>query len=152
MTTSRLLAAAAAGGALALAGALAQVSGRTAVTRPLRSTALAGGLTGVATTTTAVTGPPVVLHLLEHAVPPPVARATLSAIFLVLALATMPLLAAAGASFPSAGLVGVALVACGAGWGLGVAIRGRVPAAKVRALTITLVLVSGATGVAGALV
>lgn len=85
--------------------------------RPWRAAA-AGASSGALSTSTSLSGPPLVLHLLARGVSPAQLRDTLAAIFVALSLMTTATLLIAGTFTPPPGLVGL-MVAAVAGQLLG---------------------------------
>lgn len=78
------------------------------------SAPLAGLTSGALSTSTALSGPPLVLHLLARGVPAQQMRDTLAAVFLVMAVLSAPALVATG-TFEIPPLLGVLLGAAAAG-------------------------------------
>lgn len=110
-----------------------------------RLTDLTAGVTsGVLVTTTGTNGPPLVLALQAHELPPRTARATLQALFAVQGLVASLGLALTGqVTWVVLVLLGLSVAASLLGWRTGDAIFRRLSAGQLRALILLVLLASG---------
>lgn len=110
-----------------------------------RLTDLAAGLSsGVLVTTTGTNGPPLVLALQAHELPPRSARATLQALFTVQGLVASLGLALTGQiTWLVLALLGLSVAASLLGWRTGDAIFRRLSPGQLRALILLVLLASG---------
>jgi hypothetical protein len=141
-------------GVVVLAAVAIQARGRPpAASEPsLRSTLAAGLASGALTTSTSLSGPPLVLWLEARGVRPTEVRASLAASFLALNLAGGAVLLAAGGgpTMAGAGVLLPLLTLTAAGYAVGAAVFRRLDAASFRAIVLVLVAAAGAaSAVAG---
>ena len=147
-------------GAAVVAAAVVQARGMRAAPAPgareptLRAACAVGVASGALTTSTTVSGPPIVLWLQSQGVSPAELRASLAASFLGLSVAGAALLAADGMLVAEPAVVLPLLVATALGHLLGARVFRGLDQSRFRAAVLGLVLAAGiasiAAGIAGA--
>lgn len=110
----------------------------------LRSACAVGLASGALTTSTTISGPPIVLWLQSHGVTPAELRASLAASFLFLSVAGVALLAVDGALAAEPAVVLPLLLVTALGQLLGARVFRRVDPSRFRSVVLALALLAGA--------